>query len=183
MLKRRDEQLILDYFHGDEKSLEFLIKRYLNPIYGFVYRYVGNSQNAEDITQETFIKVWKNLKKYDKNKSFKSWIYTIAKNTTFDFLKKKKPILFSEFENSNAKNAFIDNLVDLSPLPNKIVEQKNIIALAMKKLSSKYRLVLSLYYKNCLNFQEIAQLLGESLNTVKSRHRRGLVLLRSIINE
>lgn len=85
-----DQQLIAAYLKGDEKSLEILIKRYLNPIYGFAYRYVKDQQNAEDITQETFLKVWKNIKKYDKNKSFKAWIYTIAKNTVLDFIKKEK---------------------------------------------------------------------------------------------
>lgn len=186
MRRQTDQQLIRAYLKGDDKSLEVLILRYLKPIYGFVYRYAGNAQNAEDITQETFIKVWRNLKKYNKNKSFKSWIYTIAKNTAFDFLKKKKTIPFSEFENVNGENILFNKLISSALSPDKIVERiniKNMLSLAMEKLSSKYRLVLSLYYENCLNFREIAETLGEPLNTVKSRHRRGLVLLRFIIND
>ncbi|MBI4159946.1 sigma-70 family RNA polymerase sigma factor [Candidatus Wolfebacteria bacterium] len=73
-----------------EVSLELLIRRYLKPIYGFTYRYVGAGQDTEDVTQETFVKVWRNLKKFDQNKSFKTWIFSIAKNTAIDFLKKKK---------------------------------------------------------------------------------------------
>ena len=85
-----DEQLINNYLKGDEKSLEILIHRYLKPIYNFVYRYVNNKQEAEDVTQEVFVKTWRNLKKFKRNKSFKTWIFSIAKNTAIDSFKKKK---------------------------------------------------------------------------------------------
>ncbi len=58
-----DEQLIADYLKGEENSLEILIRRHLKTIYNFAYRYVGNVQEAEDITQETFVKAWRNLKR------------------------------------------------------------------------------------------------------------------------
>jgi len=89
-----DKKLIKQYLHGDEKSLGFLIKRYLKPIYNFVYRYVSEAASAEDITQETFVKVWKNLNKFDQRKHFKTWIFCLAKNTAIDFLRKKKEIHF-----------------------------------------------------------------------------------------
>src|SRR3989338_146778 len=95
---RSDQQLIADYLTGDEKSLKILYGRYLKPIYSFVYRYVGGGQDVEDVTQDAFVKVWRNLKKFDQNKSFKTWIFSIAKNTAIDFLKKKKAIPFSEFD-------------------------------------------------------------------------------------
>ena len=85
-----DKQLIINYLKGDEKSLELLIQSYLKPIYSFVYRCTGNTQDAEDVTQEVFVKVWRNLKKFDQRKSFKTWIFAIAKNTAFDHLKKRK---------------------------------------------------------------------------------------------
>ncbi len=169
-----DQQLISAYLKGDEKALEILIKRYLKPIYGFAYRYVGNAQNAEDIAQEVFLKTWRNLKKFDRQKRFKPWIFAIAKNASLDFLRKKQPLSLSEFE----------NFADFSPLPDKIAEgksMKNLLTLAIKKLSVKYRQVLSLYYNDCLNFREIAKMSGESLNTVKSRHRRGLLFLRKLL--
>jgi RNA polymerase sigma-70 factor (ECF subfamily) len=58
-----DEQLIINYLKGDEEALEVLIKRYLKPIYSFTFRFIGSSQEAEDITQEVFVKVWRNFKK------------------------------------------------------------------------------------------------------------------------
>src|SRR5579864_3367577 len=104
MEEMKDHELVKQYLKGDEKSLEVLVAKYLNPIYRFVYSYVKDQQTAEDITQDVFLKVWKNAKKVDKNKNFKSWIYTIAKNTALDFLKKKKSIPFSSFEDADSKN-------------------------------------------------------------------------------
>ena len=88
-MPKKEEQLVRDYLKGDENSLEILIGQYLKPIYSFIYRYVGNASEAEDITQEVFVRVWKNLKKFDQNKKFKTWIFGIAKNASIDWLRKK----------------------------------------------------------------------------------------------
>ena len=84
-MHRTDEQLLNDYLFGDEKSLELLIRRYLKPIFGFVYKYVRNSPDAEDITQEVFVRIWRNLKKFKKEKKFKTWIFAIARNSAMIF--------------------------------------------------------------------------------------------------
>ncbi len=181
-----DEILIRKYLAGDEQSLELLIGQYLKPIYSFVSRYVGNSQEAEDITQEVFVRVWRNLKKFDQNKSFKTWIFSIAKNASLDFLKKKKAIPFSEFDTEEGGNRITDTLADPSPLPLELLEKAGmakILNVAMEKLSPKYRMVLFLRYNDHFNFREIAESLGESLNTITSRHRRALIVLRNLIQE
>ena len=113
-----DAQLIINYLAGDEKSLEILIKRYLKPIYSFVYRYVNNSQDTEDITQEVFVKAWRNLKKFNQQKSFKTWIFSIAKNTSVDHLRKKRAVTFSNFENQEGKNLLAETWAD--PAPNRV---------------------------------------------------------------
>lgn len=181
-----DEQLIADYLAGDEKSLEILIKRYLKPIYSFVYRYVGNPQEAEDITQDVFVKVWKNLKKFNQGRSFKTWIFSIAKNASLDFLRKKKATPFSKFENGEGENTLIGTLADSSPLPDEILERAGIAEMlnaVMKRLAPKYRMVLFLRYNDHFTFREIAEILGEPLNTIKSRHRRALIMLRKLLTE
>ncbi len=172
-----DANLIQLYLKGDEKSLEILVKRYLKPVYGFVFRYVGRPQEAEDITQETFIKVWKNLKKFDRKKSFKTWIFTIAKNASIDFLRKKKAIPFS---------AFTETLIDPAPLPDILANRVNLkqeVALAIEKLPFNYRAVLLLRYDDRMNFQEIADTLGEPINTVKSRHWRAMNSLKKLLRQ
>ncbi len=186
-MKRFDQQLVADYFEGDEKSLEILFGRHLKAIYGFVYRrYAGNSQDAEDITQESFVKAWRNLKKFDQSKSFKAWIFAIAKNTALDFLKKKKAVLFSEFENQEGKNVLMETLAAPFSSLQEILEKSATVEMsnsAMDLLSPSHRLVLSLYYGQQFNFREIAERLGEPLNTVKSRHRRALASLKKSFSE
>lgn len=180
-----DQQLIYDYLKkGDEKSLEILIRHYLKPVFGFAYRYVGNAQEAEDITQDVFVKVWKNLKKFDGQKSFKAWIFTITKNTSVDFLRKKKAIAFSELGNEESENNILEKFIDSSPLPNEFLEQKGIREIFIKavgKLFPKYRRVLLLRHNDNLSFREIAETLAEPLNTVKSRHRRALIFLKKLL--
>ncbi len=181
-----DRQLIYDYLKkGDEKSLEILIQRYLKPVYGFAYRYVGNVQEAEDIAQDVFVKVWKNLKKFKQEKNFKTWVFTIAKNTAFDFLRKKKAITFSELGNEESESNILKKFIDPSLLPDELLEQKGIREIFVKavgKLFPKYRKVLLLRHEENLTFREIAETLDEPLNTVKSRHRRAVIALKKLLS-
>ncbi|KKU72723.1 MAG: RNA polymerase sigma factor, sigma-70 family [Parcubacteria group bacterium GW2011_GWA2_47_26] len=180
-----DEQLIKDYLEGNKQTLEVLIGRYLKPIYGFVYRYLGDAHNAEDVTQDVFVKIWRNLKKFDRDKNFKTWIFTIAKNTCLDFLKKKRTVVFSEYETEDGENYLADNIADLSPLPPEILERTDIaqmLSAVMQKLSPEHRVVLFLHYNDHLTFREIAEALEEPIHTVKSRHRRALIMLRKLLD-
>jgi len=185
MLKN-DEILISQYLAGDKKSLEILIKKYLQSIYNFTFRFTGNESDTEDIVQEVFVKVWKNIKKFDSQKSFKTWLFTIAKNTSIDFLRKKKATPFSAFENEQGENLFLDSIKDLSPLPDEIFEQQEKIESfdsAINKLSPKYHQIFELHTKLGFSFSEIAEKIKAPLNTVKSRYRRGLIVLKKIFNQ
>jgi len=181
-----DEQLVVSYLGGDEKALEILIKRYLKLIYSFAFRFVSSSQEAEDIAQEVFIKMWRNLKKFDKNKKFKSWIFSITKNACLDVMKKKKTIPFSEFENEEGKNIFIETLAARGLLPDELykrADMTNELNLAMARLSPEYRLVEELHCIRQLTFKEISQILNKPLNTLKSQHRRALIQLKKILQK
>ena len=135
--------------------------------------------------QEVFVKVWKNLKKFDTNKNFKSWIFTIAKNTALDWLKKKNAVPFSLLQEYNNDENFEETIADLNQLPEaKRIFQESLsrdLALAVGKLQPKYGQVINLYYKKGLNFREISNALNESINTVKSRYRRGVISLRNLL--
>lgn len=176
-----DQQLIKDYLKGNELALEILVQRYLRLIYSFIFRLVRNEQTAEDLTQEVFLKVWKNLKKFKKDKNFKAWVLTIARNCAIDFLRKKKTVSFSEYDTNEGNNLLLDVLADSAPLPDAILERKNLTQKAtatINKLSKKSRVVVLLHYEKGLTFEEIAQLLDESLNTIKSRYQRALIRLK-----
>lgn len=167
-MEKSEKQLIWDYIKGDEKSLEILIKKYLGSIYGFIYKRVGNAQDAEDITQETFVKTWKNLKKFDSKKSFKAWIFSIAKNTCIDFLRRKKALAYLETQKEIGENDRNLRQIDIVQL----------LSSATGRLVPEYQAVLSYYHRDGLNFREISEKTGDSINTVKSRYRRAIIKLR-----
>ena len=179
-------QLIYAYLKsGDKKSLDTLIKLYLKPVYNFILRLVGSQKDAEDLTQETFIKMWRNLKKFNTDKEFKPWVFQIAKNTCFDFFRRKKETSFSELalaEEDFDEGNLADQGQSLGDLfqTKETAEQVNRVLLTLPVI---YRTVLVLYFYQQLNFREIAETLNESLNTVKSKHRRGLFKLKEMLKK
>jgi len=176
-----DKKLIQQYLKGDEKSLEILIERNLKLIYSFVYKNVGSASDAEDITQEVFVKIWKNIKKFDQKKNFKPWIFQIAKNTSIDFLRKKKSIPFSRFENEKGQNSLMENI---AAAPLNLIEKfsdKRVLATAIQNLNREEQKIINQRHIDGLSFKEIAEMSRESINTVKSRYRRSLINLRKSI--
>lgn len=186
MNRLTDEQLVASYLAGDEKALEELITRYFKAVYGFVFNYARSEAEAEDLTQLIFIKVWRGIKKFKLEKSFRVWLFTIAKNTSLDYLKKKRPLNFSAFENDEGDNILAETLADPQPLPDEIFERQDLsdwLASAVDKLPAKYLPVIQLYYVDGFSLVEIAKISGEPLNTIKSRQRRALLLLRDFLTE
>ena len=185
-----DEQLVSNYLAGDEQSFRFLVERYLHSVYSFIYRYVQSDVDAEDIAQDVFVSVWKNIKSFDSDKKFKTWVFAIAKNASLNWLKKKKPVLFSRLsqkdgDGESSESSIYESIADPSPLPDALFNRSDIalrISEAIARLSAIYRTVLFMRFNNHLTFREIAESLGESLHTIKSRYRRGVVLLRKNVN-
>src|SRR5579864_3582763 len=93
---KSDLDLINLSIGGDQAAFAQLFDRYIKSVYLLAYRYVLNVDDAEDIAQEAFFRAWKNLKKFDKDRNFKTWLFVIAKNTALDLIKKKKPASFSQ---------------------------------------------------------------------------------------
>src|SRR3989344_6708951 len=152
MHEASDNELISSYLSGNEQALESLIQRYLKLIYSFVYRYTGDAASADDLTQEVFVRAWRNLKKFDQEKSFKTWVFAIAKNAALDFLKKKKAIPFSAFDDADGNTAIVDPLSDLAPLSDELAQRadlKDVLANVISRLSPQYRTVLRLRYSDC----------------------------------
>ena len=131
--------------------------------------------------QDIFIKTWKNIKRYDSKKaSFKTWIFTIARNSVTDFWRKKKNILFTEIEES-----FSENIPDENLLPDEVLqklEDAELLNKTLEKLRPDYREVLVLYYQEEMTFEEIGGILSKPTNTVKSQHRRAIIELRELLH-
>lgn len=180
IMSENHDKTIEKIISGDEDAYAEVVKIYLKPIYNFVYRMVLDRDTAEDLTQETFVKAWKNIKRFDRDKSFKTWLFAIAKNTTFDWLKKKKEVPFSSFTDEEGEN-WLENVASEEILPDEILERKNIaeeLDIILQKLPPHYRAIFLLHCKEDFTLHEIAEILGEPYNTVKSRHQRGLARLK-----
>ncbi len=163
----------------ERAEFNLLVREYLKPIYGFAYKYAKNREDAEDIAQEVFVKVWKNFKKIDRTKNPKPWIFAIAKNAAIDFLRKKKTMPF------NDESAILEMLADPAPLARTLLETTELtetLASAIGNLPAKYQQVVSLRFNENYTFREIAESLEEPLNTVKSKYRRALLALKKILN-
>lgn len=180
-----DSELVEHHLGGDPDAFQALLSRYTGPLYRFVLRLCGDAALAEDLVQESFIKAWKNLPSFETQRSFKSWIFTIARNTAFDALKKKKAIPFSVLDEQSAmEDSFQDHIEDDRPLPPELLEHKDralLIEKALQELPVQTRTILLLHEAEDLTFQEIAETVQEPLNTVKSRYRRALPTLRAIV--
>ncbi len=178
-----DEQLVGRYMTTrDERALETLIKRYMPRIFGYVKNFTGDKDIASDITQDTFVKAWKNLKHFDTNKNFKTWVFTIAKNTALDWLKKKNPVLFSKMENEQFADMIADDTPSILDTLFAAEASRN-VRLALAQLPDSYSSIIGKYTRDDMNFREIAEEFGESINTIKSRYRRGLVLLKNLLGD
>ncbi|WP_420266683.1 RNA polymerase sigma factor [Candidatus Magnetominusculus dajiuhuensis] len=184
-MKKSDEEIIIDYLNGDKNSFNEIITRYLKMIYNFCYRLIGNEKTAEDITQEVFLKVWKNIKKFDIKKSFKTWIYSIAKNSCIDYLRKRKDIPMSAFDDEDGENIIENNLTDEELKPDEIFVQtqnKKLIEHIMAELSVVQKEVIILKYVNDMSLSEIANIMDIPIDTVKSHHRRALIKMKKSVN-
>ncbi len=187
LTKSSDEEILILYKNREQEALKILINRYTTSLYNFTAR-LTNRNDAPDIVQEVFIKIWKNIRNFDSKKaSFKTWIFTITKNTVTDFLRKKRSLLFSDMENKDEENinSFAENIPAEDLLPDVTLQKlqdSQFLNKTLEKLRLDYQEVLILHYQEEMTFEEIGKILDKPLNTVKSQHRRALLELKKIIS-
>ena len=181
-MKNLDDSILVEMIiKGSDEAIEIIINKYSKYVYNFILLYVKDKDEVSDLTQEVFVKVWRNLNKYNQDKSFKTWIFTIAKNTTLDFIKKKRAIPVSRLVKDDDNENILNTLKDPEPLPDELFEMRNLkekLDSVLDDLPILYKRVLLMYYKDDLNLREISEVLGVSIETIKSQHRRALILLR-----
>ncbi len=179
-----DEQLTELCKKGDELAFEALMNRYVRQIYNFLRQYTHGSEDTEDIAQDTFFKAWKHIKKFHTGKQFRPWIFTIARNTALDFIKKHKAVNFSELDDTETELSFADTLADPEPLAPELFENAalaEVLREKLKLLHPDHVAVLTLHYEEEMTFDEIALIVGKPMNTVKSWHRRAVIRLQELL--
>jgi RNA polymerase sigma-70 factor, ECF subfamily len=157
---------IVRYENGERYSE--LIERYQGKLFTYIYRLIGDREEAADLLQDVFIKVYKNLHSYDSKRKFSSWIYRIAHNEAVNHIKRKYLKKFVSWEDISATKDKLDMRSTEEGADNAWV-RKEVVAevdLAMNQLPLKYKQVLLLRYYSDKSYEEIAEILGKPVNTV-----------------
>ncbi|MCF6093868.1 RNA polymerase sigma factor SigW [Microaerobacter geothermalis] len=167
---------------GDRQAFAELVDIYKDKVYHLAYRMLGNTQEAEDIGQETFLRVYSNLARYDEGYKFSTWIYRIATNLCIDRLRKRRQVysLDAEVEGTDGLDMY-SQISDQRKGPEEEIltsELQGVIQDAIHQLPPKYKNVIILRYVNDLSIQEISEILDIPVPTVKTRIHRGREALR-----
>ncbi len=177
-----EQRIIQRAKNGDRDAFAELVDLYKDKIYHVSYRMLGNRQEAEDVAQETFLRVYANLDSYDPKYKFSTWIYRIASNLSIDVIRKRKKNLSIDAEITGADGVdWHDRLADTSKGPEEEVltdELQEEVQGAIMGLSPKYRVVMLLRYIENLSLQEISEVVQLPVSTIKTRIHRGREALR-----
>jgi RNA polymerase sigma-70 factor (ECF subfamily) len=175
-----DEELIARFQNGDAYAFDLLVHRYKDPLLNFIYRFLSDLVESEDIVQETFYRVYKNKHYYKEVAKFSTWIYTIAGNLAkTELRRRKRRKVFSIHKETAAEKEL--ELPDLKSDPEKevntIVTEK-IIQKAITSLPQKFRQVIVLRDIQGFSYEEISSIIKVPLGTVKSRVNRARLKLQ-----
>jgi RNA polymerase sigma-70 factor (ECF subfamily) len=175
-----DEELVARSIRGDAESFNQLILRWERPIYALAYRTIGREEDARDVCQETFLRAFRGLPAFRGQAKFSSWLYRIALNLCRDWIRKERrtPLVpapedtdLIELAAAVEPSESIEDLVARKDLAKRVER-------AMAKLPDEQRTAIILKEYHGLTFQEIADLSGCPLSTVKTRLYQGLTVLR-----
>jgi len=196
MLALSDEELVAHCkkeLPANTRSYEELVRRHMNRVYNIVYRVIYNREEAEDITQEVFVKVYNGLKNLEQQSSFSSWLYRIATNSALDALDKSKrhrKNITPLHNQSNTRNAEEIDPFNLQTSPaagpeEKILQKelRECINRVLKKLDREQARLLVLRDFDDLSYDEIANILQASLSAVKMRIHRSRLAFQEIFNQ
>jgi len=180
-----DEVLMERYRDGDVDAFEVLLNRHERKLFNFIYRLVGHREKANDLLQETFLRVVKNAKSYTRKAKFTTWLYTIARNASIDELRKMKLRRHKSFEQPTNPSgegwAMKDRLAGSRDDGFHGADAAQIrvrINGAINQLNEDQREVFVMREIMQMRFKEIAQVVGTSENTIKSRMRYALENMR-----
>ena len=176
--KMTDYELVLACLEGEKDSFGELAERYKNLIYSVVLRMVSDKEDANDLAQEVFIKIYRNLEKYSAEYKFSTWTIRIATNHVIDWRRKKKQ------DSVNIEDVTGGLYADggASPEDEYIArEQSRMLRGLVADLPDIYRVPIVLYHDQGLSYQEIAEITDEPLSKVKNRIFRGRKMLKEAL--
>lgn len=176
-----DEELLARVVGGDTGAFDVIVSRYKDRLYNFAFRFVGDSDTAEDIVQETFLRAFRKRREYRAIANFSTWIFTITGNLAKSELRRRKRWRFLSLDWTPEKDGNTLELPDESYRPDNNTETvlvERCIQEAMDALPANYRQAVVLRDIEGLSYQEIAEIANCPLGTVKSRVNRARLKLQ-----
>lgn len=160
-----DHDLVMASLRGDSSAFEALVLKYQTPVYNLAYRMLGRAEDAEDISQEAFVRAFVKLNTFDLDKKFSNWLLAITSHLCIDYLRRKRALYLDDQDYAE----WVGNNEE-SPEPMALMqEQKGEIRGLLATLPPKYRNILILRYWNEMSYSEIGEATGLAEGTVKTR--------------
>ncbi len=177
-----DRELVRRCLAGDEQAYRELIERHRRPVFAVALRMVRVAEDAEDLAQETFIRMFRALERYDPERPFAAWLYTITARLAIDLLRRRRVRPTSlTFHDQEADEDRTLDVMDPSLGPDVLVahrEEERRAQDLIDSLPEHYRVVVALRHQQDLSYEEIADALHLPLGTVKARIHRARALLK-----
>ena len=180
-----DASVIRRCREGDERAYRELVQRFQRPVYAVAFRMLRSSEDAEDITQEPFVRVFRALDRYDPARSFEAWLFTITTRLGIDLIRRRKvrPISLTRHDPQTGEESTLD-IEDPGLGPEETTshaEEERRSKDLIDSLPAHYRIVVMLRHQQDLSYEEIAEVLNLPLGTVKARIHRARALLKNRI--
>ncbi|MBI5214938.1 MAG: sigma-70 family RNA polymerase sigma factor [Ignavibacteriae bacterium] len=182
-----DEELVTVFKSGKVEAFNELIGRFKDPLVNYIYRYLGDFDEADDIVQDTFVRVFRHIDQYQPIAKFSTWIYTIATNLArTQYQRRKRWGIFSFGHRDDEDDERSQELRDEQLLPDAIADGSLLheqIQQALNKLAPVFREVIVLYEIEEKSYEEICEITGQNMGTVKSRLNRARAKLQLLLKE
>ena len=186
-MRTSDEELMMKCRNGDMSAFELLVMRYKDLIINFIYKSIGDYHRAEDLTQETFLRVFRNSGRYEPKSKFKNWIYLIATNLCRNEIRNRKrrnTVFFDDLIPDDENENYPALMQDVRNLPDELYEKKEqqlIIQQKINCLPENQRLALILVTYHDLRYEAIAEVLDCSVSAVKSLIHRARQKVKKLL--
>jgi len=167
-----DARLIFDFKQGDEKAFDLLFDKYRTPVYSICFRYARNDADARELTQDVFIKVYHNIRRFNERSKFFTWLYRIAVNTCISFHRK---------QNRDAQAAAGDPVTDCSL--DKKVRMKIAVDDALEKVPQRQRMTFILHHYDGHTFTEVGAIMRITSGAAKAHYHQAVKKLREYLKE
>ena len=172
--KLTDQELVEQTLAGNTICYETLFDRYRHPLYAAIVSRCGDEQDAGDIIQETYVKAYFNLPRYNADYTFGQWVYTIARNLFIDYARRKRSAGSTVSIDSNTTGEMINPACDMPNPEERIIsrQRSSLLDNLLEELPAHYRTVIQLRFIKEYSYEEIAEQLGMPIGTVKTQIHR-----------